>query len=68
VIFPTPSPSTFDALQLDLPLLAQRMRSAVIEWRGGSGDTEATRTNEKRMVQWYPNGLAPYMVGWAVLT
>jgi hypothetical protein len=74
VIFPAPSGNVFDrnvlndALQLDLPLMSQRMSEAVTKWRLGEGDTDVTRANETRMVQWYPNGLAPYMVGIAVLT
>ena len=74
VIFPAPSGNLYDrnvlneALQLDMPTLSQRMTRAVLQWRTGEGDTEVTRRNEARMVQWYPDGLAPYFVGLPVLT
>lgn len=57
-----------DALNLDLPTFCKDVLEAVETWRTKTSDNPTVLKNMDSMIQWYPNGLPPYVQGTPVLT
>lgn len=51
------------ALNLDLPVFCSDVTGGVHRWLEATSETEPIKSNLSRLMQIYPNGLAPYMVG-----
>lgn len=72
-VVPTPAGNVFhnnilnDALNLDVRLFCQDMISGALQWlRAVANDPNFIR-NSREMVQVYPEGLAPYIVGTPII-
>lgn len=52
-----------DALNLDLPTFCRDIAQCVARWYAAKQNDANVRANLPRLVQFRPNGMAPYMVG-----
>ena len=52
-----------DALNLDATVFCRDMIQAVNQWYAAKQDEPSVVANMPRLIQFYPQGLAPYMVG-----
>jgi hypothetical protein len=74
VIFLAPGPTYMhnniinDALNLDLPTFAGDVMDAVRHWQTERDGSELYERNIAAFIRWYPEGLAPYIVGAPILT
>lgn len=74
VIFVAPGPLKAhnnvlgDALNLDLPTFCEDVLSAVDRWKTDMEGNPNYERNSPSLIQWYPEGLAPYVEGLPVLT
>lgn len=57
-----------DALNLDLPTFCNDVSAAVRLWQSVMVDDENYLRNSSALMRWYPEGLAPYIVGTPVLS
>ena len=56
-----------DGLQISIPYFCDRMIDAAADWWGKKRDDPTVVKNLPNLVQYRPNGLAPFMVGMPVL-
>lgn len=57
-----------DALNFDLPTLADDVIAAADSWLTATRENEPVKSNLTKMIRWYPQGLPPYIGGVPVLS